>query len=171
MKLKRFKIVGYGGDGMFHDPFLEEAPDGEVVRAEDVKLLLADLDAAAMEHHFGKNVMVHRKGATCVREGIRGIIPGSMGTSSYIVEGLGNPESFHSCSHGAGRRMGRKEACRKLDLDAEKAKMEGIVHGIRNSSDLEEAPGAYKDIDQVMEDQQDLVKVLHKLRPLASLKG
>ena len=126
---------------------------------------------AQMEHHYGENVMVHRKGATLVREGTPGIIPGSMGTSSYIVEGLGNPESFNSCSHGAGRRMGRKEACRSLNLDAEMQKMGNVVHGIRNQSDLEEAPGAYKDIDVVMEDQRDLVKILYKLRPLASLKG
>lgn len=126
---------------------------------------------AALENHFGENVLVHRKGATSARQGQLGIIPGSMGTASYIVEGRGNPLSFMSCSHGAGRRMGRKEACRSLDLAAEKAKMEGIVHGIRNVADLEEAPGAYKDIDQVMEDQQDLVEIRYKLRPLASMKG
>lgn len=126
---------------------------------------------AALENHYGQNVMVHRKGATCVRWGIRGIIPGSMGTASYIVEGLGNPESFQSCSHGAGRRMGRKEACRSLSLEAEQAKMEGIIHGVRNQDDLDECPGAYKDIETVMADQEDLVRVLVKLRPLASLKG
>lgn len=71
---------------------------------------------AVMEHHFGRNVMVHRKGATKATQGLTGIIPGSMGTKSYIVEGLGNPESFTSCSHGAGRRMGRKQATETLNL-------------------------------------------------------
>jgi tRNA-splicing ligase RtcB len=126
---------------------------------------------AAMESHYGENVLVHRKGATCVRTGITGIIPGSMGTHSYIVDGLGNPESFHSCSHGAGRRMGRKEAVRSLDLAAEQEKMAGIVHGLRNTSDLEEAPGAYKSISDVMANQTDLVSIRVELTPLASMKG
>ena len=126
---------------------------------------------AALENHYGKNVWVHRKGATRVREGERGIIPGSMGTFSYIVEGLGNSQSFHSCSHGAGRKMGRKEAGRKLNLEEEQAKMSGIVHGLRGVGDLDEAPGAYKDIDQVMESQKDLVKILVRLNPLGSIKG
>lgn len=128
---------------------------------------------AELEHHYGENVWVHRKGATRVRAGELGIIPGSMGTSSYIVEGLGNPESFCSCSHGAGRRMGRKQAERTLDLAEEKARMDslGIIHGMRNTSDLDEAPGAYKDIDTVMENQRDLVRIVTKLHPLGSIKG
>ena len=126
---------------------------------------------AAMENHFGKNVLVHRKGATKATSGLPGIIPGSMGTASYIVEGLGNPESFMSCSHGAGRKMGRKEATRSLSLADEQKKMEGIVHGLRSISELEEAPGAYKDIDQVMENQKDLVKIKVRLKPLAVIKG
>jgi len=126
---------------------------------------------AAFEHHFGKDVLVHRKGATRAYKGEIGIIPGSMGTSSYIVEGLGNPDSFMSCSHGAGRRMGRGQAKRTLSLVEEQEKMEGVVHGLRTSDDLDEAPGAYKDIDVVMEDQKDLVKILVKLTPLASIKG
>lgn len=126
---------------------------------------------AALENHYGSNVWVHRKGATRVRKDERGIIPGSCGASSYIVEGLGNPESFNSCSHGAGRRMGRKEAGRTLNLEEECAKMQGIVHGLRNASDLDEAPGAYKSIDQVMANQTDLVKVLTRLKPIGSIKG
>jgi tRNA-splicing ligase RtcB (3'-phosphate/5'-hydroxy nucleic acid ligase) len=126
---------------------------------------------AALEQHFGKNVLVHRKGATKATLGLTGIIPGSMGTASYIVEGLGNPESFQSCSHGAGRRLGRKEATRVLDLAEEQRKMEGIVHGLRSKGELEEAPGAYKDIDQVMENQKDLVKIKVRLKPLAVIKG
>lgn len=126
---------------------------------------------AAFEHHYGEDVLVHRKGATKATAGLTGIIPGSMGTASYITEGLGNPESFESSSHGAGRRMGRKEAERTLSLEDEQAKMAGIVHGLRTTKDLDESPGAYKDIDMVMENQKDLVKIKVALRPLASIKG
>lgn len=126
---------------------------------------------AAFERHFGQEVLVHRKGATRATAGLTGIIPGSMGTHSYIVEGLGNQESFESCSHGAGRRMGRKEATRTLRLEEEQRKMAGIVHGLRSAKDLDEAPGAYKDIDTVMQNQQDLVKVRVRLSPLAVIKG
>ena len=128
---------------------------------------------AVMENHFGENVMVHRKGATSARAGETGIIPGSQGTASYIVKGLGNPESFMSCSHGAGRRMGRKEAERKLDLAEEIRRMDekGILHGIRGKGDLDEAAGAYKDIDTVMAEQADLVKILTRLEPMAVVKG
>jgi tRNA-splicing ligase RtcB (3'-phosphate/5'-hydroxy nucleic acid ligase) len=126
---------------------------------------------AVMEHHYGNEVLVHRKGATRAAKGLRGIIPGSMGTRSYIVEGLGNLESFESCSHGAGRRMGRKQAIRTLSLDEEQRKMSGILHGLRTARDLEEAPGAYKDIDTVMNDQRDLARILVMLKPLAVIKG
>ena len=128
---------------------------------------------ARMEHHFGTNVMVHRKGATFAGEDNVGIIPGSQGTKSYIVRGLGNPDSFNSSSHGAGRRMGRNEAEAKLDLAAEVKKMDdqGIIHGIRHQTDLDEAPGAYKSIEDVMAAQADLVDTLVELRPLAVLKG
>jgi tRNA-splicing ligase RtcB len=128
---------------------------------------------AAWENHYGQNVIVHRKGATNVRDGIVGIIPGSMGSYSYIVTGNGNPESFYSCSHGAGRKLGRKEATRRLDLSEEIRNLDarGIIHGVRNQSDLDEAPGAYKDIDTVMENQKDLVTPIVKLRPLAVVKG
>ncbi|MFH1288710.1 MAG: RtcB family protein [bacterium] len=126
---------------------------------------------AAIEHHFGEKVLVHRKGATKASVGLRGIIPGSMGTKSYIVEGLGNTESFESCSHGAGRLMSRKEALHTLNLKTEQTKMAGIVHGLRTIRDLDEAPGAYKDIDVVMENQKDLVKATIELTPLAVIKG
>ena len=126
---------------------------------------------AAFETHYGRQVLVHRKGATRADAGLTGIIPGSMGSCSYITEGLGNPESFMSSSHGAGRRMGRKEATRELDLAEEQHKMAGIVHHLRSKKDLDEAPGAYKDIDQVMRDQQDLVKIKVKLKPLGVIKG
>jgi len=126
---------------------------------------------ARLENHFGQNVMVHRKGATSAKSGELGIIPGSQGTASYIVRGLGNPQSFNSCSHGAGRRMGRKQAKRELNLRAQQAFMQGIIHGIRTDEDLDEAPGAYKDIYRVMENQKDLVEIVTPLRPLAVVKG
>ena len=128
---------------------------------------------AAWEEHFGTKVIVHRKGATSAKAGEVGIIHGSQGTKSYIVEGLGNPESFMSCSHGAGRVMSRSAAIRNLNLDEEKRKLDelGIIHSIRNKSDLEEASSAYKDISQVMALQNDLVKILVELSPLAVIKG
>jgi tRNA-splicing ligase RtcB len=128
---------------------------------------------ARWENHFGTNVLVHRKGATSAREGEMGIIPGSQGSKSYIVKGKGNPESFESCSHGAGRLLGRKQAQRTLDLEFEIEKMnkKGIIHSIRSKNDLDEAPGAYKNIDIVMENQSDLVDILVKLKPLAVIKG
>ena len=128
---------------------------------------------AAWENHFGKNVIVHRKGATLAREGIVGIIPGSQGTASYIVEGLGNPDSFNSCSHGAGRLMSRTAAVKTLSLEDEVKKLDdqGIVHAIRSQHDLEEAAGAYKDIEQVINNELDLVKILTRLLPIAVIKG
>ncbi len=139
---------------------------------------------AALENHFGRDVWVHRKGATSARKGQEGIIPGSMGTHSYIVQGLGNPDSFCSCSHGAGRVMGRREASRKLTLGNCNASMKDVVwsgwkkysgFGKRKKGapllDLSEAPDAYKSIEEVMEAQKDLVKPLVRLNPLGVVKG
>ena len=135
---------------------------------------------AALENHFGENVWVHRKGATSAKKDEIGIIPGSMGTSSYIVKGLGNPESFMSCSHGAGRKMSRSAASQTLTEEECNKAMEGIVcerwsrvrHGFRKGQlDLSEAPGAYKDIEEVIANEADLVKPIVRLTPLAVLKG
>jgi tRNA-splicing ligase RtcB len=135
---------------------------------------------AALEHHFGKDVWIHRKGATSAKPGETGIIPGSMGTPSYIVEGLGNPDSFMSCSHGAGRVMGRMQATRELVPEACDRAMEGIVYDRWNKVrrgrtkgmyDLGEAPQAYKNIEDVIASELDLIKPLHKLRPLGVVKG
>ena len=128
---------------------------------------------AAIENHYGKNVWVHRKGATLAREGTIGIIPGSQGTSSYIVKGKGNEASLCSCSHGAGRKMSRKKARECLNLEEEKRILDekGIIHAIRNVEDLDESSSAYKNIDEVMEQQKDLVDILVKLEPLAVVKG
>ena len=128
---------------------------------------------AAFEHHFGQDVIVHRKGATLAREGVIGIIPGSQGTASYIVEGLGNPDSFCSCSHGAGRVLSRSMAIKTLNLKQEVAQLEakGIVHAIRSQEDMQEASGAYKDIEEVIANETDLVKVKTRLLPVAVIKG
>lgn len=122
------------------------------------------------ESHFGKNVIVTRKGAIRAREGDVGIIPGSMGTKSYIVRGLGNPDSFHSCSHGAGRRMSRTKAKATFtvaDLEAQTAGVECR----KDAGVLDEIPGAYKDIDAVMANQADLVTVVAELKQVLCVKG
>jgi len=128
---------------------------------------------ARKENHFGSNVIVHRKGATSARKGEAGIIPGSQGTKSYIVRRKGNVESFQSCSHGAGRVMGRRQAMRELTLEDEIKKLDkkGIVHAIRGARDLDEAPSAYKNIQEVMRNQEDLVEIVVELSPLAVIKG
>lgn len=135
---------------------------------------------AVLENHFGKNVWVHRKGATSAQKGETGIIPGSMGTCSYLVEGLANPDSFMSCSHGAGRVMGRLEATRKLTPEACDQAMQNVVYDRWNKVrrgkakgmyDLGEAPGAYKEISAVIKAQLDLIVVLHKFNPLGVVKG
>ena len=122
------------------------------------------------EHHFGKNVWVTRKGAIRAKEDDLGIIPGSMGTKSYIVKGKGNQESFHSCSHGAGRRMSRKQAFKKFTMDDLEKQTPGVEMQ-RRKAIIDEIPEAYKDIDQVMKDQEDLVDVMHTLKQILNVKG
>jgi tRNA-splicing ligase RtcB len=128
---------------------------------------------AAVENHFGEELVIHRKGATKASRGLTGIIPGSQGTNSFIVTGKGNADSFESCSHGAGRVMGRNQAVRSLDLQEEIRRLDrlNIIHSIRRQSDLEEAPSAYKNIDLVISQQSDLIDVKVTLSPLAVIKG
>lgn len=125
---------------------------------------------AVFEHHFGENVLVTRKGAVRARNGDMGIIPGSMGTRSYIVRGLGNPDSFHSCSHGAGRRMSRGKARASFTVEDLKNQTSGVE--CRKDADvIDEIPGAYKNIEKVMEDQRDLVEVVAELKQVLCVKG
>lgn len=124
-----------------------------------------------LEHHFGKNIWVHRKGAVPASKGEMGIIAGSQGTASYIVVGLGNHQSFMTCSHGAGRVLGRKEAVKTLSLQEEQAKMSGIYNNMNSVSALDEAPSCYKDIAEVMKQQEDLAKPIVELKPLGVVKG
>ncbi len=158
------------------ETLLEFAPEANFPRTVDIHH-----NYAACEEHFGKKVFVHRKGATSAKLDEIGVIPGSMGTASYIVRGLGNPESFMSCSHGAGRRMSRVAASTTLTVEECDKAMDGIVcerwHKYRGFGkakgrlDLSEAPQAYKDIEDVIASERDLVEPLVRLVPLASLKG
>lgn len=122
------------------------------------------------ENHFGKNLWVTRKGAIRARVGDLGIIPGSMGQRSFIVRGKGNPESYCSCSHGAGRKMSRAAARKTFTLADLRAQTEGVE--CRKDDDvLDEIPGAYKDIDVVMDNQSDLVEIVHTLKQVLCVKG
>lgn len=149
------------------DIFRQETP------AEFIREINIHHNYAAVEEHFGQKVWVHRKGATLARENTIGIIPGSQGTNSYIVQGLGNEASLQSCSHGAGRCMSRTKAVKDLDLKHEQEILnrQGIVHRMNEQALLDEAPSAYKNIDEVMANQADLVKILVKLTPLGVVKA
>ena len=122
------------------------------------------------ENHYGQNVWLTRKGAVCARKGVMGIIPGSMGTKSFIVEGKGNPESFDSCSHGAGRVMSRSKAKKTFTLDDHLAATAG-VECRKDTSVIDETPAAYKDIQAVMDAQASLVDIKHTLKQVLCVKG
>jgi tRNA-splicing ligase RtcB (3'-phosphate/5'-hydroxy nucleic acid ligase) len=124
----------------------------------------------AREEHFGEKVFITRKGAISAREGQLGIIPGSMGAKSYIVRGKGNAESFCSCSHGAGRRMSRTEAKRRFNRN-DLADQTFGVECRKDSGVIDEIPAAYKNIDEVMANQTDLVEVVHTLKQVVCIKG
>ena len=122
------------------------------------------------EKHFGEEILVTRKGAVRARAGELGIIPGSMGARSFIVRGLGNEDSFHSCSHGAGRKMSRTEARKRFTVEQHVAATAGVE--CRKDADvIDETPAAYKDIDAVMEAQRDLVEIVHTLKQVVCVKG
>jgi tRNA-splicing ligase RtcB len=122
------------------------------------------------EHHFGEDVFVTRKGAVSAKRGELGIIPGSMGARSYIVRGLGNPESFESCSHGAGRVMSRTQAKKSFTV-ADQIKATEGVECRKDEHVIDEIPMAYKDIDAVMQAQKDLVEIVHTLKQVVCVKG
>jgi tRNA-splicing ligase RtcB len=136
----------------------------------------ADLDIhhnfVAREPWLGRELLVHRKGAIAVPEGTRALVPGSMGTASYIVEGLGSADAWSSCSHGAGRVMSRKQARAAIRPQALARAMKGVVYPAHIAERLvEEAPAAYRDIREVLACQEDLVRRVLRLSPLAVLKG
>jgi len=122
------------------------------------------------EQHFGREVLVTRKGAVSAQKGQLGIIPGSMGAKSFIVRGLGNEDSFHSCSHGAGRVMSRTQARKLITVD-EHAKATAHVECRKDAEVVDESPAAYKPIEAVMEAQRDLVEIVHTLRQVVCVKG
>lgn len=140
------------------------------LRFDERQMINIPHNYAALEQHFGHEVVVHRKGATSARVGELGIIPGSMGTPSYIVRGLGNPDSYDSCSHGAGRAMGRKQARRVLS-GGDFAEALKDTYSVAGEGYLDEAPQAYKNIDLVLSAQDDLVTVVRRLRPVITLKS
>ena len=155
----------------------------DVEEAENQPEVNAHHNYAAVEKHFGKRLWVHRKGAISVSPGEIGIIPGDMSSNSYIVigvDGKENRDSFHSCSHGAGRAMSRTAANKMIFTEEAEASMEGIIHGpftktnIRTglvSKDTSEAHGSYKDIGEVMEQQKGLFDIMHTLSPIINIKG
>ena len=129
---------------------------------------------ASEEIHFGKQVWVHRKGAIRAKDGELGIIPGAMGSFSYVVQGLGNPDSFTSSPHGAGRQMGRKEAIRRIPVEKtiDDLRQQGVILGKRKMKDVsEESRFAYKNIDGVMKQAASLVRPVRKLKTMAVIKG
>jgi tRNA-splicing ligase RtcB (3'-phosphate/5'-hydroxy nucleic acid ligase) len=132
--------------------------------------ILCHHNYVSQEFHFGEEVLVTRKGAISAQRGERGIIPGSMGTKSFIVRGLGNAESFHSASHGAGRRMSRSQAKKKFTVEDLAQQTEG-VESRKDQGVVDEIPGAYKDIDQVMANQSDLVEIETTLKQVLCVKG
>ena len=136
----------------------------------ELKAINCHHNYVARESHFGQNVLVTRKGAVRAREGDMGIIPGSMGARSYIVRGKGSPESFHSCSHGAGRAMSRHEAKRRFTVEDHVRMTEG-VECRKDAEVIDETPAAYKPIDAVMAAQSDLVEIVHSLRQVVCVKG
>ena len=136
----------------------------------ELKAINCHHNYVAREMHFGENVLVTRKGAVRAREGDMGIIPGSMGARSYIVRGKGNPESFSSCSHGAGRAMSRNEAKRRFTV-ADHARMTEGVECRKDKDVIDETPAAYKPIEAVMAAQADLVEIVHTLRQVVCVKG
>jgi tRNA-splicing ligase RtcB len=127
-------------------------------------------NSISQEEHFCESLFLHRKGAMHLPAGCVGFIPGSMGTETFVVESRANGYAFNSCSHGAGRSMSRREAVRNINISDFKTHMNGIVYD-ESVSCVDEAPSAYKNIRHVMRSQKDLVKILHKLNPVLSMKG
>lgn len=145
---------------------------GQIAKPFDAAIMAVNChhNYVTREKHWGANVLLTRKGAVRARHGDLGIIPGSMGARSYIVRGKGNQESFCSCSHGAGRKMSRTEARKTFTLEDHAAATAGVE--CRKDADvIDETPGAYKNVDDVMAAQSDLVEIVHRLRQVVCVKG
>ena len=154
--MKELSYTFYGEDG--HQPGIE------------MERINCHHNFTQQEQHFGSEVWITRKGAIQMKRGQRGIIPGSMGTQSYIVSGLENPLSFNSAPHGAGRRFSRSEAKRRFTMDDLEAAM-GDISFRHSKSLIDEIPMAYKDIDEVMENSKELVRIDHTLKQVINVKG
>jgi tRNA-splicing ligase RtcB len=146
--------------------YSEDGHQGEI----EIERINCHHNFTQQEQHFGNTVWITRKGAIQMKKAQKGIIPGSMGTQSYIVSGLENPLSFNSAPHGAGRRFSRSEAKRRFTLSDLEAAM-GEISFRHSKSLIDEIPMAYKDIDEVMENSKELVKVDHTLRQIVNIKG
>lgn len=146
--------------------FNEDGHQGEI----ELERINCHHNFTQMEHHFGKNVWITRKGAIQMQQGQLGVIPGSMGTRSYIVSGLANPMSFHSAPHGAGRRMSRTQAKKTFTMEDLEVAMKGIEFK-HSEAFIDEIPGAYKNIDEVIENSKPLVEIKHVLRQILNIKG
>jgi len=188
------KDLSYFAEGTDHfDDYVEAVGWAQAFAFENRKVMMQNVIAAARktlglafdaeleavnchhnyvtrERHFGENILVTRKGAVNAAKDVMGIIPGSMGARSYIVRGRGNPESFCSCSHGAGRIMSRTEAKRRYTVEDHVAATQG-VECRKDAGVIDETPAAYKSIDAVMEAQKDLVEIVHTLRQVVCVKG
>ncbi len=156
------KIIGVINHVFFSESTSAIMPYGDIINCHH--------NFTQMENHSGKNVWITRKGAVSAKSGQMGVIPGSMGTKSYIVRGLGNLESFCSCSHGAGRKMSRTQARKQFTLGDLIAQTNG-VECKKDADVLDEIPGAYKDIDTVMDNQSDLVEIMETLKQVICIKG
>jgi tRNA-splicing ligase RtcB len=145
---------------------------GQIAKPFDAELEAVNChhNYVTRENHFGENVLVTRKGAVRAAKGVMGIIPGSMGAKSFIVRGLGNPDSFDSCSHGAGRVMSRTQAKKEVSLEEHVKALEG-VECRKDEGVLDETPRAYKPIEAVMAAQADLVEIVHTLKQVVCVKG
>ena len=137
---------------------------------DDVEAVNNHHNYVQKEQHFGKNVWITRKGACCARKGMYSVVPGSMGAKSYIVRGLGNPDSFNSCSHGAGRVMSRTEAKKTITVE-DHIKATAGVECLKDESVLDESPACYKNIENVMAAQKDLVEIVYTLKQIICVKG
>ena len=148
------------------------AMQGSIAKRFDAELEAVNChhNYVTRENHFGQNVLVTRKGAVRAATGVMGIIPGSMGAKSFIVRGRGNPESFDSCSHGAGRVMSRTQAKKLVTLDEHIRDTAG-VECRKDEGVIDESPRAYKPIEAVMAAQADLVEIVHTLKQVVCVKG
>ncbi|MBT4089621.1 MAG: RtcB family protein, partial [Deltaproteobacteria bacterium] len=152
--------------GKIFDILSETLPNQPFARMDTTRLINRNHNHAEFKH----GLWIHRKGATQAENGMSGVIPGNMRDGSFIVEGLGNPDSLWSSSHGAGRILGRRKAKQQLSLDQFRETMVGIKAKVVSGT-LDESPFAYKDIFQIMDSQEKMVKILHHVKPIINIKA